>query len=158
MRAAQGAPPVRALCGSPTSPCPAKGLSQPSPVLVMDPVTLFETRVANVVDLEDYQDEKGVQQAHIAGAVLREWHRDRLTEGWPAARRGIKRTVRLAQSRRGIVAAVEYGLDVLGCIPAHPNRDPKFVGEQLRRAEEKVASAIAAAGAARTSRAAGRDG
>ena len=59
-------------------------------VYVMHPVSLMESRVANVVELEKYRTPTGTLQARTAVAVLREWLNDKLDESWGAARSNLE--------------------------------------------------------------------
>ena len=113
---------------------------------VMHPVMLLETRVANVVELEGYQTDTCILQARIARDVLHEWHVDQLVDGWVEAKRGIERTLKLAEHTRGITIAAEYEVDVLSAIPADNKALPgQFRERRLDPCRERVAAAIAAA-------------
>lgn len=113
---------------------------------VMHPVMLLESRVANVVDLEGYQSETSVLQARIAVDVLREWHRDQLRDGWSEAKKGIERTLKLAEHKRGVVIAAEHDVDVLAAIPAdHVALPAQFREKRLASCRGRLLAAIAAA-------------
>lgn len=113
---------------------------------VMHPVMLLESRVANVVELEGYQNETSILQARIARDVLREWHVDQLGEGWGEARKGIERTLNLAEHKRGITIVAQHGVEVLAAIPAeHEALPAQFLEKRLEPCRAKVAAAIAAA-------------
>jgi hypothetical protein len=126
----------------------------------MHPLALFESRIANVLELAEYRDDKGIRQAQVAGAVLREWIRDELDEhGWRrdgsadsadalGARKMIRRILRAARRRKGLVAVVEYGIDLLASIPAdHPALPDALRTGALARGRETVARAHSRASA-----------
>lgn len=109
---------------------------------VMHPLMLLESRIANVADLEGYQNDKARLQAKVSTWIVREWIRDRLDEGWAAAREDVERVVSLAERRRGLVALEKHGLDILASIPVEHDALPTaFREERLRRCREKLARA-----------------
>ncbi|MCB9591147.1 MAG: hypothetical protein H6719_00320 [Sandaracinaceae bacterium] len=113
---------------------------------VMHPVMLLESRVANVVDLDGYQTETAILQARIAVEVLREWHLDQLEDGWAGAKKGIERTLKLAEHARGIAIAAAHDVEVFTAIPGeHEALPPQFREKRLEPCREMVAAAIAAA-------------
>jgi hypothetical protein len=123
---------------------------------VIHPVMLLESRAANVVELDGYQTDTGILQARIARDVLREWHLDKLADGWDEARQGIERTLKLAEHKRGIAIAAKYDVDVIASVPCdHDALPPQFLEKRLEPCREKVAAAIAAA---RASSSGGRGG
>ena len=118
--------------------------SDDHPVLyVMHPVMLFESRVANVVDLEKYRDEKGLLQARVAGMAAREWVHDLLDEGWSEARKDVEALFTLATSPRGITARRSFHIDVLGAVPIDHVAIPKAVRTtRFARCAAKIEAAL----------------
>lgn len=118
--------------------------SDDHPVLyVMHPVMLFESRVANVADLEKYRDEKGVLQARVAGMASREWVRDLLDEGWPEARKDVEALFSLAASPRGIAVRRAFDIDVLGAVPIDHAAVPEAVRTtRFARCQAKIEAAL----------------
>ncbi len=117
----------------------------------MDPVTLFESRVANVAEVERYQKPKGVLQALVAGDVCAEWILDQLaTDGWnghseapgfATARGSIKAVCRLAESKNGVAVATRHGVEILRVVPpAHPGIPEQLYTVRLPRIGAKIAA------------------
>lgn len=136
---------------------PPEGLPLPA-FEIMHPIGLLETRIANVIDLPSYQNEKGLLQARVSCDVARQWLLDELDgDGWwtesdggehVGARRQVDRVLQLAESRRGVQSAALYGIDLIGVVPADHPVIPAGVREQrLPRCRAKVAAAIARRGA-----------
>lgn len=114
------------------------------PILyVMHPVMLFESRIANVADLEKYRDEKGVLQARVAGMAAREWVRDLLDEGWSEARKDVEALFTLAESPRGITVRRAFEIDVLGAVPIdHANIPEAVRSTRFARSQAKIEAAL----------------
>lgn len=112
----------------------------------MHPVSLLESRVANVVELEKYRTPTGTLQARTAVAVLREWLNDKLDESWGAARSNLESVLRLTESRVGVAAVAFHNVVPLSAIPLHhPSLPEAFTNGRYRRCKDKTEQAIEAA-------------
>lgn len=117
---------------------------------MVDPIFLAESRIANLADLDRYQNARGILQARVAIEILRERHADLLDKCWQRARRSIERTLKLAASKRGVRVAARFDIDILNAVPVeHAALPISFLAERFPRCRESVGRSIEADRASR---------
>ena len=87
-------------------------------LLVMHPVDCLKSRIHNLIQLPSKRNELGAEQLRLAIKVAREYLAQQKDNLRGAALPVAEEIIRLAQSRDGVAARKQFGIDVLEAIPA----------------------------------------
>lgn len=122
---------------------------------VMHPVIMMESRVHNIMLLPQYRTEHGFKQAHASIVCAREFLKDPLDEGGPAAVADVlsanERIFRFrTESRDGSGIAVAYGIDVFDAILVDDRLGEEFVKKRYPQMLEVVDAMKSKAGSGAT--------
>ncbi len=103
-------------------------LSSGATIRVLHPLDVLESRLRNLATLASKQNAIGVAQARMATAVVNSFVRDLIDSAAErkTVHRAVERIVKIALDRILLGVAVEFGIDVLGAVPAARIDSPGF--------------------------------
>jgi len=134
---------IHSLVGLASESVSKRAFTEPNvDCLVMHPIDVLHSRVANIADLTDKRTIDSIRQAKLALRITSAYIESTAADPDPAVAKlamvAAERVTEIAKSRAGKFVTKEYGLSFLDAVPAHAIKNDQFQTHRWPRMREEL--------------------